>query len=379
MHKWLKGPRIALLISIVLHATLFLFMRGTALYNTLYSIPKALGIDLISVPPDTSIIPPMLNRKIELTERTQTQTKRTTITKANISKRDITPSELPRRQISVTMEAKPRLNVPSAIPDISQKGILSSPPSIASGSESSENMLSQGKELGRGTGISASSGRKIITDSGKIIKTPDRQIKPIDDKVREKLQIYNKTEMPFVKAFQQLGKQIVGRNQKKIDVAFIVDISESMDDDIEYIRIHLNWMIESFREANLDFTIGLVTFHYNKVLNWLGTEIEITEQTHDVDEIRNALRAIRVSSEERALDALMKSFSKVKFRKGAARHFIFVTDEYVKGSYATSDVLREAKRQKVVVDVIGRDEPFKRSIAEQTGGIWLPIESVGNQ
>jgi hypothetical protein len=379
VHKWLKGPRIALLISIILHATLFIFMRGTSLYSTLYSIPKALGIDLINVPPDTSILPPMLNRKIDVTERILTPIKRTTITKADVSKRDISPDELPRRQISVTMEAKPSLTVPSAIPDISQKGILSNPPSITSGSESSKNTFSQGKELGRGTGGSSLPSRKNIADSGKIIKTPERKFKPVDNAVREKLQIYNKVEMPYVKAFQELGKNIVGKNQKKIDVAFIIDISESMEDDIEYIRIHLNWMIESFREANLDFTLGLVTFHYNTILSWLGTEIEITDQTHDVEEIRNVLRGIKVGSEERALDAFMKAFSKVNFRKDAGRHFIFITDEYVKGTYAISDVLKEAKRSKVVVDVIGRDEPFQRSIAEQTNGIWLPIESIENQ
>ncbi len=46
----------------------------------------------------------------------------------------------------------------------------------------------------------------------------------------------------------------------------------------------------------------------------------------------------------------------------------------MKGTYTISEVLREAKRGKVVVDVLGRDEPFQRSLAEQTGGIWMPIE-----
>lgn len=298
MHKRLRGFRIALLISIVLHATLFIFMRGTSLYNTLYSIPRALGVDLINVPPDASLFPPILNRKIDIKERIPTPIKRTRITKADISKRDVSPSELPRRQINVTMSTKPNLTVPSAVPNVSQKGILSNPIPITSGSESSKNTLSQGKELGKGMGNSNLQSRRSIADSGKILKTPERKIKLVDDKIREKLQVYNKVEMPFVKAFQELGKNIVGKNQKKIDVTFILDISESMQDDIEYVRRHLNWMIENFREANLDFTLGLVTFHYNTILSWLGTEIEITDQTHDVEEIRNVLRGIKVSSEE---------------------------------------------------------------------------------
>ena len=42
-------------------------------------------------------------------------------------------------------------------------------------------------------------------------------------------------------------------------------------------------------------------------------------------------------------------------------------------------MLKAAKRAEVVIDVLGRDEPFQRNIAEQTGGIWMPIENVEEQ
>jgi hypothetical protein len=75
----------------------------------------------------------------------------------------------------------------------------------------------------------------------------------------------------------------------------------------------------------------------------------------------------------------MRAISEVKFRSDADRHFILVTDEYVKGTYPVPEVLKAAKRDKITIDVLGRDEPFQRTIAEQTGGIWMPIERIEGQ
>lgn len=379
MRNLSKNSRIAFLISLSLHACLFLVLKGASLYSTLSDIPKALGVDLVEVPPDESLLPMMFNKKVEFTEREQKPLRRVTITKRDIAQNEFSPTELPKRQLNFTARPMSEPALPLSIPNISEKGELSSSLPSSSSSELNQKNTLRGEGFGRGLEGGSLSIRKNIADSGKIIQSPERSIKPKDIVIREKLQIYSDKEMPFVKAFQEIGKNIVNRKQKKIDVTFIVDISESMEDDIEYVRRHLNWMIESFREANLDFTLGLVTFHYNKLFDWLGTDVEITKQTHDVEEIREALRAIKVAGGERPLDALMKAFKKVRFRDGAARHFIFITDEYVKGTYSASDVLKEAKRSKVIVDVIGMDEPFQRAIAEQTGGIWLPIEAIKNK
>ncbi len=374
-----KSSRIAFLISLFIHTCLFIILKGASLYSTLSDIPRALGVDLVEVPPDESLLPMLFNKKIELTERKQKPLERVTITKSEVAKNEFYPTEFPQRQMN--LEARQMIDpaLPLSVPNISEKSSFPNSLSTTSSSDLAQKNTLRGDGLGRGLEGGSLATRKNIADSGKVIQIPERSIKLKDNIIREKLQIYSDTEMPFVKAFQEIGKNIVSKNQKKIDVTFIVDISESMEDDIEYVRRHLNWMIESFREANLDFTLGLVTFHYNKLFDWLGTDVEITNQTHDVEVIRDALRAIKVSGGERPLDALMKAFKKVKFRNGAARHFIFITDEYVKGTYSASDVLKEAKRSNVIVDVIGMDEPFQRAIAEQTGGIWMPIEAIKNR
>jgi Mg-chelatase subunit ChlD len=198
-----------------------------------------------------------------------------------------------------------------------------------------------------------------------------------DDSIGEKFQVYTEDDLSFIKALQEIAQHVLtARSSREVDVVFIVDTSESMQDNIDAVRRHLSKMIDRFQTANLDFTLGVVTFHHSLVYEWLGMDITVSPQTSNAEEIREELRSIKVSGGERALDALMKAFSEVKFRQGADRHFILVTDEYVKGTYPVSEVLKAAKRAKVTIDVLGRDEPFQRTIAEQTGGIWTPIEKV---
>jgi hypothetical protein len=318
----------------------------------------------------------MFNKKIEVTERTWTPNKRTARLSADVSSMKISSSELPRRQIITKMDSVTRINALSVNPEISSQNLRSNPISISSLAGSAQGMLLQGKSISKGLGNNVSVKSKEIADSSRIIP-PTQHNNPVADlSLSKKLQIYKDSEMPFVKALNEIGTHIAKFKLKKADVTFIIDISESMQDDIDTIRRHLNTLIEQFREASLDYTLGIVTFHYNRLFDWLGTDIEITDQTHDVEVIKDVLRNIKVSSNERQLDALMKAFSKIKFRSGASRHFIFVTDEYVSGTYSVADVLKEAKRTKVVVDVIGRDEPFQRSIAEQTGGLWMSIEET---
>ena len=377
MQKWSKVTKIALLISFSLHITAFLILRGTELYSSiLYKLPSGLRIDLINVPKDSSILPSMFNKKIEATERTWTSNKRTARLSADVSSMKISSSELPRRQIITKMDSVTRINALSVNPEISSQNLRSNSISISPLAGSTQGMLSQGKSISKGLENNVSVKSKEIADSSRIIP-PTQHNNPVADlSLSKKLQIYKDSEMPFVKALDEIGTHIAKFKLKKADVTFIIDISESMQDDIDTIRRHLNTLIEQFREASLDYTLGIVTFHYNRLFDWLGTDIEITDQTHDVEVIKDVLRNIKVSSNERQLDALMKAFSKIKFRSGASRHFIFVTDEYVSGTYSVADVLKEAKRTKVVVDVIGRDEPFQRSIAEQTGGLWMSIEET---
>lgn len=377
MRKWSKGVKIALLISLSIHITAFLSLRGVALYGSILNIiPRGLFVEIVNVPKDSSILPSMFNEKIEMTERSQVPQKRTTKLSADLSSMRITSSKLPRHQIITKIENTTHINQLSVNPEITSQSLPSSSLPAASLAGSAQGTFSQGKDIGKGLRSNVSGKSREMVDSSKIIPTTQPKNSVADLSLSKKLRIYKDSDMPYVKAFGEIGSHIAKFKSKKVDVAFIIDISESMQDDIDAIRQHLNILIEEFRESSLDYTIGVVTFHYNALLSWLGTDVEITDQTRDVEVIRDVLKNIKVGGDERPLDALMKAFSKVKFRSGAGRHFILVTDEYVKVTYTISDILKEAKRLKIVVDVIGRDEPFQRALAEQTGGMWMPIEEA---
>ena len=166
------------------------------------------------------------------------------------------------------------------------------------------------------------------------------------------------------------------RRRDTLDIVFVIDASKSMRNDIDAVRNHLNQMTDLLESAELDFTVGLVAFRDGTSFSLLGWDFQVTPQTTSIQEIKKKLAAIHCRGGEKALDALVQAAAKVKFRRGAERRFILVTDEYVSGSYSPKKVLRKLKSEKISVNVIGRDEPFQKLLVQGTGGLWIPISSL---
>ena len=166
------------------------------------------------------------------------------------------------------------------------------------------------------------------------------------------------------------------RKGDTLDIVFVVDASKSMRNDIDAVRNHLNQMTDLLKSAELDFTVGLVAFRDGTSFSLLGWDFQVTPQTTSIGEIKKKLAAIHCRGGEKALDALVQAAAKVKFRRGAERRFILVTDEYVSGSYSPKRVLRKLKSEKISVNIIGRDEPFQKMLVQGTGGLWIPISSL---
>ena len=166
------------------------------------------------------------------------------------------------------------------------------------------------------------------------------------------------------------------RRGDTLDIVFVIDASKSMRNDIDAVRNHLNQMTDLLKTADLDFTVGLVAFRDGTSFSLLGWDFQVTPQTTSIQEIRKKLASIHCRGGEKALDALVQAAAKVKFRRGAERRFILVTDEYVSGSYSPKKVLRKLKSEKISVNIIGRDEPFQKLLVQGTGGLWIPISSL---
>ena len=166
------------------------------------------------------------------------------------------------------------------------------------------------------------------------------------------------------------------RKGNTVDIVFVIDASKSMRNDIDAVRNHLNQMTDMLEMENLDFTVGLVAFRDGTSFSLLGWDFQVTPQTTSIMEVKKELASIHCRGGEKALDALVQAAAKVKFRRGAERLFILVTDEYVSGSYSPKKVLRKLKSEKISVNVIGRDEPFQKLLVQGTGGLWIPISSL---
>ena len=178
-------------------------------------------------------------------------------------------------------------------------------------------------------------------------------------------------------ALTKVGKHIVAnRGSDLVDIVFVIDGSGSMKNDVDAVREHLSAMTDLFDMANMDFTIGIVTFRAGTGYGLLGLDFEVIPQTRSVSQVKKVLAQLKFRGDENGLDALIRAADEVTFRQDAEVHFIFVTDEYVSGAYSSIDVMVKMKTAKIKVDVIGRDEPFQKFIAKSTGGLWLPISSL---
>lgn len=356
--------RIALLISMILHLILVFALKNVIVYNRVYKEFDAVHADLINMP--DSIIKPMPR----IPERIFDPIRKTRM--ASMEAPKPSTSKLTKRPVVANKadETVFKADIPTVDTSVLLEPSLSSP---FSREASAIGAPSQGRGRNEGSGSSRRT-------QGGLASVNRREISVIDDSVSEKFQVYDEAELPLARALQEIAQHVVNtRSSRKADIVFIIDTSASMQNDIDAVAKYLNRMLDKFQKADLDFTLGVVRFHHSMVYEWLGMDITISPQTSDVEEIRRILKSIKVSGGERALDALMKAISEVKFRPGADRHFILVTDEYVKGTYQVQDVLRAAKRSKITIDVMGRDEPFQRTIAKLTGGIWTSIKKIRRQ
>ncbi len=218
--------------------------------------------------------------------------------------------------------------------------------------------------------IGNSSGVGILKSQGVVRNTKQQSFKtPIDDALPQ----VSDLPLPNV-ILARIGQHIVGnRNTDNVDIVFVIDASGSMKDNINAVRTHLNRMTELFDEANIDFTLGIVVFRENM----LGYNFELFPQTRSVPQIKRLLAQVKCRGGEKALDALIRAADEVVLRQNADVHFILITDEYVSGNYSAKDVLTKINKANIKVDVVGRDEPFQKFIARSTGGLWLPISSLG--
>jgi Mg-chelatase subunit ChlD len=167
-------------------------------------------------------------------------------------------------------------------------------------------------------------------------------------------------------AMSSIAGQVVAEDiTGMVDIVFLLDTSGSMEGNINAVGNHLSDMADMFVEKGLDFTLGVVKFRYVKFL--------LFPQTKDISKYQRLLKNVKCGGDERAYDAIVKAIDMAQFRPGAQRRFIMVTDEKMKGSYSTLEVIKRCREAQIKLDVIGIDDVMDKYLASQTGGVWYAV------
>ena len=200
----------------------------------------------------------------------------------------------------------------------------------------------------------------------------------------QKLQTDN-VETPSLDRDAQIGSLLQtiasdiasGEESPTIDIVFLLDTSGSMEDNIRAVGKRLVDMVEIFQAEQLDFTMAVVPFKY------LAQHFH--QPTKDYQKYERLLENIECSGAERAYNAIVKSITRIKFRPGARRRFILITDAPCTGPYTIQEVLQRCWAAEITLDIIGgvtdrteADDPLKaereqKALARKTGGMWFPI------
>ena len=171
-------------------------------------------------------------------------------------------------------------------------------------------------------------------------------------------------------ALEGIAESVTDRkNERAVDIVFLLDISGSMIDNIRAVGRQLNRMVTVFQEKGIDFTLGIIIFRY------LESDTIIHPQTRDTEKFKRLLTTHVVAGmgDERAHNAIIKTIRRVDFREDVNRRFVLVTDEGTKGSYTLSDVLKQCFQNNITIDVIGINNWTHQALTTKTGGLWYPI------
>ena len=178
--------------------------------------------------------------------------------------------------------------------------------------------------------------------------------------------------------FQTIASGIASvKDSPTVDIVFLLDTSGSMEDNIRAVGRRLIDMVEIFQAEQLDFTMAMVPFKY------LAQHFH--QPTKDYQRYERLLENLECSGAERAYNAIVKSITRIKFRPGARRRFILITDAPCTGPYTIQEVLQRCWAAEITLDIIGgvtdrteADDPLKaereqKALARKTGGMWFPI------
>ena len=194
------------------------------------------------------------------------------------------------------------------------------------------------------------------------------------------------TGMPIhLDMMNAIGREIAeAATTPEVDLVFIIDKTGSMRDNVRGIRAYVDAVFDRLTRAGRDTAVGLVTFGEVKI-----SKLKARGVTTDHAKFKNWLRKVKIEGggdlAESGLDAIVAAQSKIKFRRGAQRFFVFASDgsfhdaDYDgKSKHSLDAVIVVLRRENIRVDVIGIDYLPVKQLAWGTGGRWRKIPGRGD-
>ena len=184
-------------------------------------------------------------------------------------------------------------------------------------------------------------------------------------------------------SIEKLTNDIIANSRgNTVDVVFVLVMSNNMLDNIRSLVELLSDVGNTYKTLKIDYMFGKTDFH-NKRLPRKGVQNtrRIFLLTRDLSLIKESLNSIRNKGNEYAsdlgiLDAIQFTVTEMNFRSDSMKHLFLLTEKKKftsRNGHTLDSVIKLCQKNKISVNVLGKDFPHHKRIAKETGGSWHKI------
>ena len=156
-----------------------------------------------------------------------------------------------------------------------------------------------------------------------------------------------------------------------VDVILFIDSSRSMTDKMSYLRTQIDLWIHNWNNAMIDYRIGIVRFRAERSVNI----VNVFKPPQTKEQIHKILQ-LPCQDNENLLHAVVEGERRLQRRRNAKTHFILMTDEPCNPKAPIAGTIGLLKDLPVVVSVIGATDNFQKTVASQTGGVYVRMPNA---
>lgn len=187
-------------------------------------------------------------------------------------------------------------------------------------------------------------------------------------------------EQPQLSGTVAAGQKVVIQRgqQQDVDITFVVDTTQSMDDKIEALLQTTSRFVSDFSTLGLNAQYCVIAFGDIKVVGGGDTIQVVASPTNDIEQVKKALRKMPKNrgfgnGGESSMEALELAL-KQQYRSKAVKVVVLITDDEAhQHSITAAQMTQQLQAQEFLVFVIAIDTPYYKKMAVSNGGTWTEI------